>query len=479
MKYIIMCGGEYTSWNEPRQLIEYKGETLVGRTIRLLREQGVDDIVISSNNPVFEQFGVPVLKHDNEFVCHFYDNYEGYWFSAFYPTDEPACYVFGDVYFSPEAIKKIVETETDDIQFFASKPPFSLSYPKPWVEPFAFKVVNQKHLREACEECKRLDKEGAFDRKPISWELWYVITGTDPRQDSNHLKGKAGEYVAINDYTCDFDYPQELEKRPELVSVIIPFKDSQKWIRRCADSLLKQRGIEAIFVNDNSKDNGVEILKEYGDRFIVIDNERKAGVSGARNTGLDHASADWITFLDADDEILPGAWKIYQRMIKTGYPFWQANHKRHYAEKNITRIKYANDAGTITLDKLEFWRCWCMVWNKLIRRDIIGDIRFDEKVQYGEDEVFILDCLTKHDGIKHAERSALTCMRHFDNKKSLAHVKDERMLFKQSDALVRFIKRHKENPTARLAACKVLSEHWRSKTYTGIISMGGDQKSRP
>ena len=42
-----MCGGEYTSWSEPRQLIEYKGETLVGRTIRLLREQGVDDIAIS------------------------------------------------------------------------------------------------------------------------------------------------------------------------------------------------------------------------------------------------------------------------------------------------------------------------------------------------------------------------------------------------------------------------------------------------
>ena len=65
MKYIIMCGGDYKKWKEPKQIYELNGEPIVARTIRLLRECGIDDIAISSNNPVFEKFGVPVLSHIN------------------------------------------------------------------------------------------------------------------------------------------------------------------------------------------------------------------------------------------------------------------------------------------------------------------------------------------------------------------------------------------------------------------------------
>ena len=50
MKYIIMCGGTYKKWWKPRQLAEIKGEALVARTIRLLRENGVEDIAISTNH---------------------------------------------------------------------------------------------------------------------------------------------------------------------------------------------------------------------------------------------------------------------------------------------------------------------------------------------------------------------------------------------------------------------------------------------
>jgi molybdopterin-guanine dinucleotide biosynthesis protein A len=63
MKYIIMCGGTYRTFQTPRQLTEIDGEPIIVRTLRLLREHGVDDIAISSNDSVFEQFGVPVLRH--------------------------------------------------------------------------------------------------------------------------------------------------------------------------------------------------------------------------------------------------------------------------------------------------------------------------------------------------------------------------------------------------------------------------------
>lgn len=203
MKYIIMCGGKYDNWIKPRQLIEVSGEPIVARTIRLLKENGVKDIAISSDNPTFCQFGVPVLRHVNGYKADGKTITAGYWCEAFYPTNKPTCYLFGDVVFSPEAIKAIVETETDDIEFFASSPPFAEEYAKMWAEPFALKVEDTDHLWDAIDQTKEYADQGRFDRKPIMWELWQVIKGTPLNQIDY------GNYVAINDYTCDIDQPED------------------------------------------------------------------------------------------------------------------------------------------------------------------------------------------------------------------------------------------------------------------------------
>ena len=68
MKYIIMCGGEYKKWEKPRHFVEVKGEPLIKRTIRLLQEAGVEDIAISTNNPAFEELGLPILHHENKYA---------------------------------------------------------------------------------------------------------------------------------------------------------------------------------------------------------------------------------------------------------------------------------------------------------------------------------------------------------------------------------------------------------------------------
>lgn len=203
MRYIIMCGGQYENWPLPKQMTKIRGEPIVARTIRLLREAGIEDISISSNNELFEQFGVSVLKHENKYVARGCGDYNDYWVDAFYPTDEPTCYIFGDVVFSPEAIRTIVETETNWIQFFASAPPFASEYPKPWAEPFALKVVDTDWLKRSVEAVKRLCRMGLFHRSPIMWELWSVITDGD----LNHID--YGSYKVINDYTCDIDDPDE------------------------------------------------------------------------------------------------------------------------------------------------------------------------------------------------------------------------------------------------------------------------------
>lgn len=204
MLYIIMCGGSYQKWEIPRQLMRVDGEMIVSRTIRLLRENGVENIAISSNNPVFKKLGVPVLEHDNNFVVYAPWKSTGYWCDAFYPTDEPTCYIFGDVIFSPEAIRTIVETDTDDIEFFASAPPFAKEYPKQWAEPFALKVVNTDHLKNAISITKQFADQGLFKRTPIMWELWQVIQAAPLNQIDYD------SYVVINDYTCDIDDPEEV-----------------------------------------------------------------------------------------------------------------------------------------------------------------------------------------------------------------------------------------------------------------------------
>ena len=199
-----MAGGHYEKWPVPKQMTKYKGEPIIGRTIRLLREQGVKDIAISTSNSIFKQFGVPLLKHDNDFTVRGYNDSDGYWCDCFYPTEEPTCYLMGDVIFSRAAMRKIVEYEGTDIMLFGSKPPFASNYPKKWIEPFAFKVWDTDHLKAACQEVKRLDKEGKFNRVPIAWELWSVICGSDLNKTDYR------SYVAINDYTCDIDDPEDL-----------------------------------------------------------------------------------------------------------------------------------------------------------------------------------------------------------------------------------------------------------------------------
>ena len=205
MKYIIMCGGQYPQWETPRQLLKIYNETLVQRTIRLLKQAGARDIAISANNDYFDNLGVEVIKHDNSFVSY----KSGYWVDAFPLVDYPVCYLFGDVVYSPQAIEIIVNTVTFGIKFFASSPPFDKHYIKQWAEPFAFKVMNTEKFKEAVQRTKQLQDENKFLRVPIAWELWQVIKGTPLNLiDYNN-------YIKINDYTCDIDSIEDLQTMKE------------------------------------------------------------------------------------------------------------------------------------------------------------------------------------------------------------------------------------------------------------------------
>ena len=202
-----MCGGNYVEWGKvSRWEVKIKGEPLVKRTIRLLREAGVEDIAISSLDTKLKKYGVPILKHDNPFKTDDLDN--TFWGDGFYPMDEPVCYIYGDVYFSPEAIQTIVNFTTDSIMFFASVKPFDPRYIKNWTEPFAFKVVDTQHFRNSIKMMRDYYKRNMFNRHPCSWELWQVIKNTPLNEIRNN-------YCGISDYSCDIDYPEDIERLEE------------------------------------------------------------------------------------------------------------------------------------------------------------------------------------------------------------------------------------------------------------------------
>ena len=257
-----------------------------------------------------------------------------------------------------------------------------------------------------------------------------------------------------------------------MISVIVPYKDAETTIGRCCESLHKQEGdFEFIMVDDWRTDGGHEIVENYAAmdvRFISISNNFFPGVSGARNRGIESARGDWITFLDADDLLADDAHRILTSGIRDGSNVVQFNHWRHYSKTGRTVIpnKHRNVAGIYDLQNLP--KCWCFVWNKLYRADFLKDIRFVDGLQYGEDELFVLECLAKENKIVHKDGAFM--VHTFDAPDRLSRKKTASDLLDQVHGLEEFIAQH-DDPLVRTAACKVLSEHWGSPTFLKIIGL--------
>lgn len=297
MKYIIMAGGDYQHWTFQRHLSKINGEVLIERTIRLLRENNIKDISISSNNPVFEYLELPILRHKNIYISDG-RKAQGYWCDAFYPTDEPTCYIFGDVYFSDEAIKTIVNTNTDDIEFFGSTPPFAKNYIKNHVEPFALKVVNTEHLKSAIQKTKELEHEGKFWRKPIMWELWTVIKDVP-------LQTKPDEYIynyiAINDITCDIDNLRDVELIENMINKVIKIRKEQ---------IMKIKALRNYTDNEIKNGSKTKVLRkgkliEVPDGKIQRDDEYEVSIERGKQI-LEHPKrlAEMIELVTKEEEVL-------------------------------------------------------------------------------------------------------------------------------------------------------------------------------
>ncbi len=89
------------------------------------------------------------------------------------------------------------------------------------------------------------------------------------------------------------------------LSVIVPVYNTEKYIRKCLDSLVNLRDAEIVVINDGSTDASEQIIKEYATNYgnIVYYKKDNTGIADTRNFGIEHANGQYIAFVDSDDYI--------------------------------------------------------------------------------------------------------------------------------------------------------------------------------
>lgn len=197
-----------------------------------------------------------------------------------------------------------------------------------------------------------------------------------------------------------------MNKKPEF-SVIIPVYNSEKYLPRCLESVLKQIFIdyECILIDDGSTDKSGKICDEYAEkdkRFSVIHQKNK-GVSASRNAGLDVSQGDWCVFVDSDDFLEQNHLEEFSKetadITYTCYKMFDENENEistRIVEPIFADEKNVHSAIRKILNEKNFFG---IIWTKKFNMEIIRkfNIRFDEKVCISEDILFT------HDFLQHAK----------------------------------------------------------------------------
>ena len=190
----------------------------------------------------------------------------------------------------------------------------------------------------------------------------------------------------------------------ELISIIVPIYNTEKYLHQCLDSILNQTytNFEVLLVNDGSTDSSGIICQEYVERdsrFRYFEKDN-GGVASARNLGLEHSEGTYITFIDSDDwveqnylDVLYTALKendtdvaisTYKRFAQDSVFYLRSYSKENDEFLNIG--KRNRNSFLEILPKLgELDHSFYSISSKLIKRKIIGNLLFDEQVSYAED----------------------------------------------------------------------------------------------
>ena len=196
----------------------------------------------------------------------------------------------------------------------------------------------------------------------------------------------------------------EQYEKGELISIIVPIYNVENYLRHCLDSIQKQtyQNFECLLINDGSPDNSADICREYvskDSRFRYFEKEN-GGVSSARNLGIEHSKGQYITFIDSDDwvesDYLDVLYKVlkdeaadisvstYKQFDMTANCYYVHSYQRGY-EKRV----FVQDEFILELPLLERYdRSFGYSTGKLVNRNMLGNVRFNEVTTLSEDMEF-------------------------------------------------------------------------------------------
>ena len=176
------------------------------------------------------------------------------------------------------------------------------------------------------------------------------------------------------------------------ISIIVPVYKVEKYLHRCLDSIVNQTFTdwECILVDDGSPDNSGKICDEYAEkdkRFRVF-HQKNAGVSAARNKGLDEVKGEWVGFVDSDDWIETNMYEyLYSDAIKTKVDVvicgFVGQHK-----KRIKKLYNTEEAQIFLFSSKGFGGFSVL---RLIAAKKIQNVRYDTEMTYLEDTKFFYE----------------------------------------------------------------------------------------
>lgn len=200
-------------------------------------------------------------------------------------------------------------------------------------------------------------------------------------------------------------------------SIIVPVYNVEQYVRKCIESILSQSftDFELLLIDDGSTDGSGRICDEYANRDsrIKVKHKVNEGVSAARNTGIEMASGELVTFIDSDDWIEDDYLQtIFDETEDADILFFGSIW--HYEDgcsrtMCFTNSVYENDIERgilLLLDNDIKTNYFGFTWNKVFRKNIIDkyNVRFVETLSVSEDEVYTLDYCKHINNLKIIEK---------------------------------------------------------------------------
>lgn len=223
-----------------------------------------------------------------------------------------------------------------------------------------------------------------------------------------------------------------------LISVIIPVFNAEHYLEDCVNSVLSQtyQNLEIILVDDGSSDNSLEKCNGFADgkRVIAIHQDNQ-GVSVARNKGLQHATGEYVVFVDADDILTPDSIEFLYNLIRIdNVDFAQGRFDFLYGQKRVPRKHLMKKGSYFTKDILSE-----MLDNGKLSGFLIGsscgaiysmniikghNIQFLPGLSNNEDGLFNLEYFIHTQSIVISDECVYIVRKHNESATSISHLED-------------------------------------------------------